>query len=1816
MKLPVTFHPPGGRRRPLMFQKLMLSCLLAMGCFANASAQIVYGLSGSTLFSFDLAPPTTLLGTAPIVGVASGQTIEGIDFRPNTGELYAIGYNQGTGEARLYTINPISGAATAVGAAAVTLQPNMGAITFDFNPTVDRIRLMGSNGTNYRLHPVTGAIAATDGTLAYAMGDLNASAMPFIATGAYTNSYIAATSTTLYNYDAALNVLTSQNPPNNGTQNTIGITGLQVSATDPIVDMDIFFDAATQTNTALLVAATGFPQTTNFYTVNLATGLASPISAIGLPVQVDDIAVFIDRSVPAQVTGQLVYALTTTNNLISFDSDLPTVIRSIVPVAGVAMGQAIAGIDFRPNTGELYAIGYNQTNGEARLYTLNLTSGAATAIGAAPVTLAAAMGQITFDFNPTVDRIRVMGSSGANYRMHPVTGAIVATDGNLAYSLTDANAAATPFVAASAYTNSYIGANTTTLYNYDAALNILTTQIPPNNGTLNTVGMTGITVSPITPLVDMDIFFDAASATDLAFVSAATVGSTASIFYTMNLATGAATSVGNIGLATSVNDIAVFIDRSVPAQVTGQLVYAVTGNNNLISFDSDLPGIIRSIVPVAGVFAAQTLVGLDFRPATGDLYGIGYNNLSGIARLYTINLNSGAATAIGADSVLLAPGMGAVTFDFNPTVDRIRVMGSNGLNFRMHPETGAVVATDGTLNYATGDPNMGATPFIGTGAYINSFGGSTTTTLYDYDYALNILASQIPPNNGTLNTIGATGITVNATSPTIGMDIFYQYSDASNTAYLNANTGTSMNDHFYKINLSTGTATLVGGIGFGIPVRNIAVVLDTPPPPPVPVFSYQAQLSGHHQAFPVATAGSGTITATLTGNELVVTGNYANMTGLIDLNIAGGAHIHAGYAGQNGGIELELVPTPGTDLSGGTFTAALNTFTLTPTQIDRLNSRQLYVNIHTTVYPAGEIRGQLLPAADSYFSSNLFGSNEMPAVFSNGSGALALELRNDTLVVSGSFDNLDGEFDAAIAGGAHLHLGLAGQNGGIALGLHPTVDADLYGGIFAPAENTFVLTAAQITALQSQQLYANIHTSAYASGELRGQVVGAADAVFRAHLAGANEYPFVLSLANGQVIAALRGNTLTVSGRFNNLESNVTDAHIHTGMAGQNGGVAFGLTYVLDANSRGGVFQAAANTFTLTAAQVAAFLSRGLYVNIHTMGNPGGEIRGQLLLESQTYFTAYLTGSQSVPDVSSGGHGTVAVEVSGGHLTFSGGFGELGSGVDVSIVDGTHLHHGLPGLTGEVLFPLAATLDADLKGGVYLPLLNSFAIEADQLQMVLERATYINIHTLNFPSGEIRGNLLAEASAYFFSPLGGASQTPAENVPASGILVLEVTGNQATAVGSFSALGTDFDPNFLGGAHLHAGYAGSNGDILAELEASFSVDFMNGVFEAQYNAFEMTAGFLDSLRTRQVYTNIHTLGVQAGEVRGQLMPLAGSYFHATLMGINETTPVNSPGNGGFKLELNGNTLTVTGSFADLDGQFDANVAGGSHIHIGEVGTNGGIAFPLVPTVAADLQNGFFTAAQNRLTLTTTEVNNLRNGLYYTNLHTTSVQSGELRGQILPEINYFPSASELTAPLAGTMVNVGGLPTEQVLISWLPSIDPDGNMVAYVWQVATDIDFNNIVYMEGTTDLFTTITYGELDALLAVNGIGFGGSVTLYHRIMATDGSNATASEALDVTFTRGPSANSEVLAGLFDLTVLPNVTAGQPVTLQVNAQQSSEAQLLLMNSNGQVLESRKVRFGVGQQDFKFEMQYSAGAYYLSVKTEQGTLPAKRIMVIK
>jgi hypothetical protein len=158
--------------------------------------------------------------------------------------------------------------------------------------------------------------------------------------------------------------------------------------------------------------------------------------------------------------------------------------------------------------------------------TINTSSGVATAIGAAPFSPALSGADFGFDFNPTVDRIRVTSNSGQNLRLIPDTGAVAFTDANLNPG--------SPSVTASAYTNNFAGAAATTLYNIEStgANAMLYIQNPPNNGTLVPVGSLGVQTESTNG-------FDIGGMSGIAYALLRSGGTTR--VYSINLANGAAT---------------------------------------------------------------------------------------------------------------------------------------------------------------------------------------------------------------------------------------------------------------------------------------------------------------------------------------------------------------------------------------------------------------------------------------------------------------------------------------------------------------------------------------------------------------------------------------------------------------------------------------------------------------------------------------------------------------------------------------------------------------------------------------------------------------------------------------------------------------------------------------------------------------------------------------------------------------------------------------------------------------------------------------------------------------------------------------------------------------------------------------------------------------------------------------------------------------------------------------------------------------------------------------------------------------------------
>ncbi len=239
-----------------------------------------------------------------------------------------------------------------------------------------------------------------------------------------------------------------------------------------------------------------------------------------------------------------------------------------------------------------------------------------------------------------------------------------------------------------------------------------------------------------------------------------------------------------------------------PAMAQADTIYGLTASNRIVTFTSAAPGTTISDRAITGLAAGDRLLGIDRRPVDKLLYAIGS---SGNVYRLTQTPTSYVATNLGAVSTSLTGS--SYGFDFNPTVDRIRVVSDANQNLRLNPNAaplGTIVDGSLTLNGAPQIDLLGV-------AYTNSVAGATTTRLYGIDARTGALVRSTNANAGTYVNFGLTGTAYQSlglaldNAQALGFDI------SANTGLGYFNFGSDL----YRINLETGAPTLLGGIGAG-----------------------------------------------------------------------------------------------------------------------------------------------------------------------------------------------------------------------------------------------------------------------------------------------------------------------------------------------------------------------------------------------------------------------------------------------------------------------------------------------------------------------------------------------------------------------------------------------------------------------------------------------------------------------------------------------------------------------------------------------------------------------------------------------------------------------------------------------------------------------------------------------------------------------------------------------------------------------------------------------------------------------------------------
>jgi len=498
------------------------------------------------------------------------------------------------------------------------------------------------------------------------------------------------------------------------------------------------------------------------------------------------------------VSAANAYFLTSDNSIVGVDLDNMEYARSVrtlpqattsTPVDGsLDLGEVILDIDYRNSEGAIYAL--TRTGTQGRIIRIDPTNGALVRIStlvADGTSTAISLANISYsiDFNPVVDRLRIIGSDGTNLRADVLTGDTLVDTKITSNTITG-----------SAYEDSFLsGGRSTRLLTLDVGTDALYLQNPPNAGT-QTLVRPLLSGTDFTRVDGYDI-----NPANNAGVAILTSGGAQRV-YAINASAGsgnAATAIGNPPPLTG----GVRYTALTLITAANPTVLALSRNNQLYSFNAEQPDQISTPVTISGLAtpATEKVIAIDFRQSDRKLFA-----LTSDSKLYSVD-TAGVATAVSTLSPALATGVN-YTMDFNPqmvgSTNRLQLIGDNDSNAIVDAETGIVTASTAV----SGTPN----PTVVAAAFSNNYRGNTSTRLLVIDRAnaslseQNLASTSTNPVVGALTSISTLGITLAGNA---GLDISGRFND---NILLMAHGSEPGSSTLYRLNSSTTTTVTPTGI--------------------------------------------------------------------------------------------------------------------------------------------------------------------------------------------------------------------------------------------------------------------------------------------------------------------------------------------------------------------------------------------------------------------------------------------------------------------------------------------------------------------------------------------------------------------------------------------------------------------------------------------------------------------------------------------------------------------------------------------------------------------------------------------------------------------------------------------------------------------------------------------------------------------------------------------------------------------------------------------------------------------------------------------
>ncbi len=316
----------------------------------------------------------------------------------------------------------------------------------------------------------------------------------------------------------------------------------------------------------------------------------------------------------------------------------------------------------------------------------------------------------------------------------------------------------------------------------------------------------------------------------------------------------------------------------------------------------------------------------------------------------------------------------------------------------------------------------------------------------------------------------------------------------------------------------------------------------------------------------------------------------------------------------------------------------------------------------------------------------------------------------------------------------------------------------------------------------------------------------------------------------------------------------ITAAHFHIGTYGENGPPVHDIVFPPNSMTATGIWT------NIGSAELAALVTQGIYLNIHTNANPNGQLRDQVNMLPNLSATEMSSAEEvpSIPDMPGTGNAVIYLNPAEKRAIYAIDWDSLSGPPTMA-----HFHRGARGEAGPPIHTIALPVGAGTEGHLF-GLWDG--ISDSDIETLKNGGFYVNIHTAQNANGEIRGQVV---STEFYT----AAISPANEVP-------PVTGSTGEGTGFVTLIDKREIRSFfvvegLTGpasmAHLHNAPRGTNGNVVYNLFGLAMLGYP-GVWLSFTDV--LTGNYHAEFRNEAMYANFHTAQFAGGEARGQLISSA------------------------------------------------------------------------------------------------------------------------------------------------------------------------------------------------------------------------------------------------------------------------------------------------------------------------------------------------------